>query len=144
MYRRLLYFQTIIFIFSMWSCAKQITESADTIFPGDGSTKQINARFSSIQDSVFSPQCAISGCHDGSIKPQLSAGFAYSQIVNIPNGENRGADRIEPGNPEKSYLYLKLIGKNITGSRMPLGAPPLSQSVIDSIQAWIENGAFQN
>ncbi len=144
MYHRLLYFQTIIFIFSLWSCAEQITESAATIFPEDGSAKQIDARFSAIQDSVFTPQCATSGCHDGSIKPRLSAGIAYDQIVNIPNGETFSTDRIEPGKPEKSYLYLKLTGKNITGSRMPLGAPPLSQSVIDSIQAWIENGAFQN
>ncbi len=145
MYRNILFYLTTIFVLSILGCAEQITESAETVFPDENdSTQQIRPRFSSIQDSVFTPSCAISGCHDGSIKPQLSKGVAYNQIVNVPNGENLKNDRIEPGNPEQSYLFLKLTGKNITGSRMPLGSPPLSQSVIDSIQVWIENGAFEN
>ena len=132
----------IIAFLTLIGCAENITESAPTVFDNGSGVQSIRAKFSSIQDSVFTPLCASGNCHGGAVRPELTAGKAYAQIVNVPNSQNPGLDRIEPEFPEQSYLLLKISGENILGTRMPLGLPPLSQSVIDSIQVWIENGAL--
>lgn len=100
------------------------------------------ATFSSIQGTVFSPRCAVSGCHNGAERPTLSAGAAYNNIVNVRS--TQGLDYIEPGNADNSYLYRKLTGVNISGDRMPRGQAPLAQAVMDSIRVWIQNGAPNN
>jgi hypothetical protein len=72
----------------------------------------------------------------------LTAGSAYSEIVNVPSNQRPTLDRIEPNDPAASYLYLKVTGDpSIAGSRMPLGGPPLSQALIDLLRDWIERGA---
>jgi hypothetical protein len=38
-------------------------------------------------------------------------------------------------------LIQKLEGTAASGSRMPLGAPALDQTVIDDIRQWITDGA---
>jgi hypothetical protein len=49
---------------------------------------------------------------------------------------------VDPGSPNTSFLYVKINGgPNLTGSRMPYGLPPISDSLIDSVRVWIENGA---
>ena len=105
-------------------------------------TTNVRALFSAIQDSVFTESCASSSCHGGLIAPDLSPGSAYNNIVNKPG--SAGDDYIEPGNPVQSYLFRKLTGENINGSRMPDGLPPLDPVVLDSIRQWILNGAQNN
>ena len=98
--------------------------------------------FSSIQDNVFTPSCAVSGCHNGTQPPRLSRGFAFNSIVNVRSTTN--LDYIEPGNANSSYLYRKITGSGISGARMPYNRSPLSAAIIDSIEVWIENGALNN
>ena len=103
------------------------------------------ATFSQVQSQIFTASCAFSGCHGGSSPAQgmnLTAGSAYSNIVNVPSNERPTLDRIEPNDPAASYLYLKVIGDpSIVGSQMPLGGPPLSAVLIDLLRDWIERGA---
>ena len=103
------------------------------------------ATFSQVQSQIFTASCAFSGCHGGSSPAQgmnLTAGSAYSEIVNVPSNQRPTLDRIEPNDPAASYLYLKVTGDpSIAGSRMPLGGPPLSQALIDLLRDWIERGA---
>ena len=47
---------------------------------------------------------------------------------------------IIPGNPEASEFYQRLI-ETAVERRMPLNAPPLSQTAIDTIRDWIAVGA---
>ena len=101
-----------------------------------------NATFTAIQQEVFTPSCAIAGCHNGSEQPALSSGAAYNNIVNIQS--TQGLDYIEPGDPDNSYLFRKLTGTGISGLRMPRGGTALSSAVIDSIRAWIVKGAPNN
>lgn len=119
-------------IFSIYACSKDPASSFEEPLTAE-------ANFSSIQNNVFSRSCAISGCHNGSEAPNLSAGAAYNNIVNVRS--SRGIDYIEPGSPNNSYLYLKIIGSNISGSRMPEGQAPLPAAIADSIKAWIQKGA---
>jgi len=102
-----------------------------------------------IQSAVFTPSCALSGCHDGggAILPRsmdLRAGNSHGSLVNVPS-EQVARDRVEPGNPDASYLIDKLEGNQAAGtSRMPFGGPPLDQATIDMIRQWITEGALDN
>ena len=55
---------------------------------------------------------------------------------------------VEPGSPEKSYLYLKLQGRHEqaggSGARMPFQQDPLDAGDLETIRTWIEQGAAQN
>jgi hypothetical protein len=100
---------------------------------------------------IFTANCAFSGCHAGA-SPQLgqnlSAGNAYASIVNVPSQEVPTLDRVEPGNPDASYLVNKIEGTAAAvggvDTRMPLGQGPLPQADIDLIRAWIAAGAPNN
>lgn len=105
--------------------------------------------FAQIQVQVFTPTCAKAGCHTAAAASGelvLEAGQAYSQIVNRPAVGNSALDRIEPGNPERSYLIKKLRGDpDITGARMPPDSPgSLTQEQMDGIVAWVLAGAQNN
>ena len=55
-------------------------------------------------------------------------------------------DRIEPNDPDNSYLVRKIEGgPGISGGRMPAGgAPPLDPSVIQIVRDWVSAGAPNN
>jgi hypothetical protein len=96
----------------------------------------------SIQANVFDSFCI--GCHSGAAAPQglrLDAANSYVNLVGVPSQEVASQMRVEPGNPDGSYLIRKLEGTATEGGRMPLGAPPLPQSTIDFIRQWIVDGA---
>ncbi len=120
------------------ACKENIVESTASI-----DDIVVFAKFSDIQNKVFNKSCALSGCHvEGNQNPNLS-GNAFNRIVN--QSSSQGLKYIEPGNPERSYLYMKITGASgISGVRMPRGSAPLAQSVIDSIRVWITNGAMNN
>lgn len=55
---------------------------------------------------------------------------------------------IEPGEPEKSYFFLKLIGgyeeAGGWGEIMPFDAAPLKEKQIEAVRDWIAAGAKDN
>jgi hypothetical protein len=62
----------------------------------------------------------------------------------VPSQEVSTLDRVKPGDPNNSYIILKLQGSaGIVGQQMPYGGPYLPQSTIDVIKQWITNGAPQ-
>jgi hypothetical protein len=88
--------------------------------------------------------CAgVEGCH--SVSPQVplifQAGNELADIINVPSVERPELMRVKPGDPENSYLFLKVQGDGgIEGGRMPLGAaynPRIPKLFFD----WIEAGA---
>jgi len=102
------------------------------------------ATFSAVQSQIFTPSCAFSGCHAGGSPAQgmnLSQGQAYANIVNVASNQQPSLDRIEPDNPEASYLYLKVTGDASSGGQMPPGGGSLSQDLLDLLRDWIERGA---
>lgn len=105
--------------------------------------------FSTIQSSIFTPRCALAGgCHAGVDAPfgqDLSEGKAYGNIVSVPSQEVETFLRVAPGDPDNSYLLLKIAGDpRIAGERMPLGGPYLDTTEIEMIRSWIESGAPNN
>lgn len=139
--RLLIKYNFLMLIFLLSACAENIVESTTSI---DEKLNQepLSTTFAEIQSNVFNKSCALSGCHvSGVVSPDLSDN-AYTRIVHKPS--SGGLNYIEPNNPEQSYLLKKIIGQGISGSRMPLSSAPLSQSVIDSITIWINDGAKNN
>lgn len=105
-------------------------------------TGTLQPTFQSIQDRVFTPACT--GCHAGAAAPlglRLEEGAAYAMLVNAPSVEVPALRRVQPGNPDASYLIQKLEGTAAVGGRMPLNAPPLPPSTIAVIRQWITDGA---
>lgn len=102
------------------------------------------ATLTRIQTQIFTPTCAVAGCHDPIGRQSelvLTAGQSYSNLVNRPSVQLPVLNRVTPGDHENSYLYRKVTGVNITGDRMPQGLPPLSEDQIRLIRGWIRRGA---
>jgi len=55
-----------------------------------------------------------------------------------------GIPRVDPGDADNSALYLKVIGDNSVGARMPLNRGFLSLEEANAIRDWINNGAQNN
>ncbi len=104
--------------------------------------------FSELQTQIFTPICSVCHTGNGTSLPgsmNLTAGHAYASIVNVASVEQSGLKRINPGNPTSSYLVLKIEGApGISGARMPFGGPYLSQSTINEVISWVEEGAPNN
>ena len=108
---------------------------------GSGSVP-LSADFDSIQANVFTPICSV--CHSGATAPEglmLDAQHSYSLLVNVPSTEVPSIRRVDPGNPNNSYIIQKLEGHAAVGNQMPLGQPPLPSSTIAFIAQWITDGA---
>jgi hypothetical protein len=104
-----------------------------------------------IQTMVFTPRCA--GCHSGPTSNNLPSGMnlsgaaaSHAALVDVASLQaNPALDRVEPGDPDNSYLIRKLEGgPNIGGARMPQGGPFLDQATVDMIRQWISDGAPNN
>ena len=103
----------------------------------------IEPTLASIQDNVFSPICT--SCHAGAAAPnglRLEEGMSHAMLVNVPSLEVPALLRVEPGNPDDSYLVQKIEGTAAVGGRMPLGGQPLSADTIAAIRQWITDGAL--
>lgn len=126
------------------------TAASTTETPSESSQPPTSGEVSfaaSIQP-IFDQSCARIGCHAGGAPTagqNLSAGQAYASIVNVPSkvGSCTSFDRVEPGVPETSALFLRISGE-ACGTRMPRGGTPLSSEKIETIRSWIQAGAPNN
>ena len=94
---------------------------------------------------IFDRECV--KCHGPKEKKgklDLSAPDSYKALVNVPSREAPATLRVKPGDPEQSYLWLKLEHRTEEGSGMPKGyfsAKRLTQKDLDTVRAWIAAGA---
>ena len=124
-----------------WSCERASEEDINPDNP-------LGPNLPSLQANIFDLNCALSGCHAGSSPTQglnLEAGQTFTNIVNVSSNQMPGLLRVRPGDPDQSYLYLKVTADpSIVGSGMPLGRPQLSEDQLEAIRLWISNGAPEN
>ena len=106
------------------------------------------ATLDDIQASVFTPNCAVSGCHTGPTGNSLPAGMdlsnadaSFANLVGIASLQQPTLSRVAPNDPANSYLVQKVEGTAASGARMPLGGGVLDQAVINDIRQWISDGA---
>lgn len=110
---------------------------------GDGDDCLGEGDFDSEVQPIFSQSCALSGCHAGASPAQgmsLEPGAAYGSLVAVASAQVPSMIRVEPGDPAGSLLMNKLGASPAFGQQMPPGGE-LSQSEIDTIEAWIAAGA---
>lgn len=106
-----------------------------------------------LQDQLFRPTCANSGCHDGTFEPDFrTLGSTYNTLVNHPVIKNNAANsfsfRVIPGNVAESQLMNRLT-VDIDGNSgiMPLSLEPDSdyptnkEVYLDWVRRWITEGA---
>ena len=122
----------------LWACENNIEGPEDIEKPNDNNMK---ATFTSIQNELFNKSCALSGCHGGNQQPDLRTGQSFNNLVNVQSAQNPSLMRVKPFESENSWLIKKLKGEG-TSVMPPSGK--LSTAVIDSVIAWIDNGAQNN
>lgn len=135
--------RVVLLALFLTSCGKlnEITDPGDG---GGGDPIDPTATLTRVQTEVFTPTCAVIGCHDtlGRQENQiLVAGQAYANTVNQPSTQMPQLMRIRPNDPAGSYLYRKVTGAGITGERMPQFGPALPDAQIRLIRDWIRRGA---
>jgi hypothetical protein len=103
--------------------------------------------FSQEIQPIFNASCS---CHMGRFATEgmdLASGQAFANIVNVKSRQS-ALDRIEPGDPAKSYMIHKLRNTQRTvggtGVRMPFGGAALAPARIQLIEKWITQGAQNN
>lgn len=106
------------------------------------------ATLDALQASVFTPTCAVSGCHTGPSSALLPSGMdlssgdaSFANLVGISSTQQPALSRVAAGDPDNSYLVQKIEGTAASGARMPFGGAALDQAQIDDIRDWIANGA---
>ena len=133
----------LVIVFSMFFLLIGCSEE-ETTAPTPNSSNMPLAKFSDLQSKIFN-SCAVAGCHaSGSAQGNLdlSSSQAYSNLVGVQSALYPQFKRVEPGSAGNSML-IKILKGELT-PQMPLNRTPLSNDVIDSIEAWIDNGALNN
>jgi hypothetical protein len=101
-----------------------------------------------IVPQIFTPSCALSGCHSAT-SPQDSLDLSSasevlataSNVLAVETFNQEEATIVVPGSHATSYMWLKLTDANgITDSPMPLSGH-LDSCQIDAIAGWIDAGA---
>lgn len=104
-----------------------------------------------LRESVFTPHCA--SCHgtsgglilDGASDEEIHAQLLSVAIAEGTTGASVGLNRIEPYDPDNSYLVHTLQDEPGLGGylgRMPaLTSEPLSDDLIGMVREWVSNGA---
>lgn len=131
------------------------TTSEDITGSDQNSTEQETTQESvsfqiDVAEGIFRQNCTRSGCHGGNSSAaglSLNPNVAYENIVSVPSTEVSSVNRIEPGDPSQSYLFLKVTGNQTdvggSGATMPLGGS-LTEQEIQTLEKWILDGALDN
>ena len=85
----------------------------------------------------------VDGCHgQGAGTFGVQPGSEFDAMINVTSFENPPINRVAPGDPEDSYVYLKLRCEGgIVGSCMPLTNPGGRPDLAKLFHDWIEAGA---
>lgn len=88
--------------------------------------------FSADVISIFNQSCNTSGCHSGSVVPNLLPEKAFNELIN--------GSYIDVDNPEESELYQWMEGNR----SLPMPLTGANASYNATVLAWIEQGALNN
>lgn len=116
--------------------------------PEGGGTRTVKENPSFAQDiqEIFQRRgCTASGCHGSAPQAALDLrpAAAYAALVGV-QAVSEPVVRVIPGNPQGSYLVIRLEGRQQVGSRMPLGGAPLDAVDLQNVRNWIARGAANN
>lgn len=145
--------QVILIALAVSACGTDVSRSSND------AAAPFEPTIDNIQRLIFTPSCAVSGCHTGT-DPEMSLDLtsvasSCAGLISRPSCLFRGRTRVLPGDPERSFLYMKLMGHDLgttpdtscggdhdhkTSGQMPPAAMLPGDSV-DLVRAWIAAGA---
>jgi hypothetical protein len=110
-------------------------------------------------EALWYGECALA-CHGGGLGGDellnLEEGSSHTALVGVPSEQLPSMNRVEPGEPEQSYLWHKLNGTHLnaggTGEPMPkawsfsegsgtIDHYPLDTADLELVETWILQGA---
>jgi hypothetical protein len=125
-------------------------EDEDTGEDETGDTPDVT--FAEVQP-IFQQRC-VDGCHEpGGLWATYDMTDIHASMVGVTGPiQGQQCNLIEPGDPERSYIWHKIVGTHTmncggSGEQMPVRADnigetdPLPQDQIDLIEGWILAGA---
>ncbi len=107
---------------------------------------QANLSFSTTIQEIFNRRsCTSSACHGTAQMAglDLRAGASFGSLVGV-RAASAPILRVIPGDPDGSYLVIKLEGRQSVGDPMPPTGPPLDTIDLTNIRNWISQGALNN
>jgi hypothetical protein len=114
-----------------------------TVGPDDDGEGALTEATLAQVSGVFSVSCALSGCHSGgepAADMSLEGDFA-ARIIGVASGQRPDLKLVDPGNPDSSYLLIKVRGDDeIVSQQMPPDKV-LPAEQVEIIRAWIASGA---
>lgn len=106
-----------------------------------------------VQDVIFADSgCNVAACHGANAAGglDLSPEVAFENLFEI-DSVGSALRLVEPGDKDRSYLYLKLAAKTdpdgdwpISGGAMPTGGPAISAEALEVLRLWIYGGASED
>jgi hypothetical protein len=96
-----------------------------------------------VKDKIDQICANVDGCHGAGAGGMGLApgGGEFDAMINVASNENPSMKRVLPGDPEQSYVYLKLwCDGGIDGGCMPLSTGP-DPALAQLFRDWIEAGA---
>lgn len=104
----------------------------DQVIPVDPAIDVGEVTFAADIIPIFNKDCNGSGCHNGSVSPNLLPANAYNALIN--------GGYIDKADPPNSSLYKWMEGEE--GTPMPPSGPDATYNA--KVLAWIEQGALNN
>ena len=117
--------------------------------PACDDSTEFDSTWEAIQENIFARHgCTEQVCHGSNAAGglDLSPDVAYQNLVEVDSVGSRWR-LVEPGDKDRSYLWLKLAaGTNpgsvtVAGAPMPNGGPPLTEDELEAVRLWIYSGA---
>ena len=136
-------------VIAVYGCAGDGSR-LDEMFDVDLCAEPQEPSLAEIQMNIFDQKCGIEPCHTPTgigPMPLHTTEVSFASLVNIDSQQVPELKRVEPENPNDSYLVWKILGEDpdgegaIVGVRMPFGGQMLPPEEIDDITQWILNGA---
>lgn len=123
--------------------------------PDDPMTEIDDGPFATTVHPLLDMHCA--GCH-GALGPyagltlgpraEVSGTEVWDRLVGVPSAQLPTMSLVEPGQPEQSFLYLKMLDTHRElpcpagcGEAMPPAGLLVPDSDLDTIERWILDGA---
>lgn len=126
--------------------------SSSTKTSPDAGLGELEPTLATLQEHVFAPACALSGCHDDATRAgnlNLSSQAAsYAALVDVPVTNaialENGWLLVKPGDPELSFVVRKMRLPGLgEGAPMPIGEFQVSDYYMTLLEEWISLGAEQ-
>jgi len=119
----------MVYVLGIAGCTKN-----DTVVIDNTPAITRTVSFSKDIQPILTKSCAVSGCHSGSVAPNLSEATSFNALTN--------GNFINTSVPKTSDVYLWLTGKKAIA--MPAGAANNPSNINALMLAWITQGAKNN